>query len=133
MHDHLRAAWRSADVTRLASLATIVQGCTEDAQTKRVSTLAVAIARTLEHADERPETLIVSALEGSSESDREKLVAIVGDAIQHHPASASELARLISAISDIGRNSTTEDDRSGATETCSAPRVSLGEAAAKGA
>jgi hypothetical protein len=104
IHDHLRAAWRSADITRLASLATIVQGCTEDARTKRVSTLALAIARTLEHIDERPGSLIASALEGSSESDRKELVAIVGDAIQHHPASASELARLIEAISDIGKN-----------------------------
>jgi hypothetical protein len=44
------------------------------------------------------------ALEGSSESDRKELVAIIGDAIQHHPASAPELARLIYPISDTGRN-----------------------------
>jgi hypothetical protein len=104
MHAQLRAAWRSADITRLASMATIVQGRTEDAWTKRVSTLALAIARTLDHTDERPDSLIALALEGSSESDRKELVAIIGDAIQHHPASAPELARLIYAISDTGRN-----------------------------
>ena len=55
MHAQLRAAWRSADITRLASLATIVQGCAEDAWTKRLSTLVLAIARTLEHTEERPD------------------------------------------------------------------------------
>jgi tetratricopeptide (TPR) repeat protein len=104
MHAQLRAAWRSTDITRLASLATIVQGCTEDAWTKRVSTLVLAIARTLEHTDERPDSSIALALEGSSESDRKELAAIIGDAIQYHPASAFELARLIYTISDTGRN-----------------------------
>ena len=104
MHAQLRAAWRSADITRLASLATIVQGCAEDAWTKRLSTLVLAIARTLEHTEERPDSLIASTLEGSSESDRKELVVIIGDAIQYHPASAPELARLIYTISDTGRN-----------------------------
>jgi hypothetical protein len=113
IHDHLMAAWRSADITRLASLATIVRGCTEDARMKRVSTLALAIARTLEHTDERPESLIASALEGSSKSDLTELVAIIGDAIQHHPASAFKLASLIQEISDIGRNFGIEDGGSG--------------------
>ena len=116
MHDQLRAAWRAADISRLASLATIVQACTEDGWTRRVSTLALAIARTLEHSDEPPESLIAPALEGSSESDRKELVAIVGDAIQHRPALASEFVRLISAINDVGRISGTEDGRTDATE-----------------
>ena len=95
--------------------------------------MALAIARTLEHTGERPQPLIASALEGSSESDREKLVAIAGDAVHAIRLPLPNLLSLISAISDIGRNSTTEDDRSAATETCSAPRASLGEAGAKGA
>jgi hypothetical protein len=98
IHDHLRAAWRSTDVSRLAALATIVWGCTENIDLRRVSSLALAIARTLEHTNESLESFLVSALDGSSTSDRQQLAAIVGDAIQHHPASAAELACLISEI-----------------------------------
>jgi tetratricopeptide (TPR) repeat protein len=58
IHAHLQAAWRSQDISRLASLATIVQGCTEDDRTRRISTLVLAIARVLEHAPEQAGTLI---------------------------------------------------------------------------
>ena len=101
--DYLQAAWRSKDITRLASLAMIVQGCTTDASVRRTATVALAIARVLEHAGEEPETLTAAALDGSTESDRQKLLAIVGDAIEHHPTSASELARLIHTIGDFGK------------------------------
>jgi tetratricopeptide (TPR) repeat protein len=105
IREHLQAAWRSKDISRLASLAAIVQGCTENAQLRRTATVALAIARILERAGEVPEeALIASAVEGSSKPDRNELVAIVGDAIEHHPASASELAWLIHAILDSGSN-----------------------------
>lgn len=96
--EHLQAAWRSKDIARLACLATILQGCAEDAQVKRTATMALAIARTLERVAEEPARLLAAALEGSSEVDRQKLSAMVGDAIQHHPDRAADLAWLIQEI-----------------------------------
>jgi hypothetical protein len=101
--EHLQAAWRSKDITRLACLATIVRGSTEDPQARQTACMALAIAGVLERASEEAGDHLAAALDGSSESDREKLLAIIGDAIEHHPTSASELARLIDAIGDFGK------------------------------
>jgi hypothetical protein len=68
----------------------------------RTATVVLAIARVLEQKAEEPQALIAAALDGTTESDREKLLAVVTDAIEHHPTSAAELARLVHAIGDFG-------------------------------
>ena len=100
MTDHLRAAWRSKDATRLASLATIVQGWTKDSEVWRTATAALAVARVLEQVAEEPDRLIAAALDGSANSEREKMLAVIGDAIQYHPSSAPELARLLQQVAN---------------------------------
>jgi tetratricopeptide (TPR) repeat protein len=98
--DHLQAAWRSTDITRLASIASIMREKTDDPDLKRSATVALAVARQLEGRTEDTDPLIETALEESTALDIEKMSAIIGDAITHHPTAAAELASLISKIAD---------------------------------
>ncbi len=98
--DHLQAAWRSSDISRLAAIAAIMRECADEPELKRTAAAALAIARVLEGRGKEIDVLMTAALDGSTASDRDKLLAIVAEAITHHPTSAAELARLISTIAN---------------------------------
>ena len=94
----LRPAWRSQDVTRLAALAGIVRGCSQDSAVIRKSTVALAIARVLEKRDAAAEAFMAEAGKEATDEDREQLIGMIGDAIPHHPSSAGVLAKLIQML-----------------------------------
>ena len=96
--DHLKAALRSTDITRLAALATIMRERADEPDLKLRATAALVIARLVEGRKEETDALIATVLNGSTASDRDKLLAILGEAIANHPTAASELARLIGMI-----------------------------------
>jgi hypothetical protein len=93
----LQPAWRSKDIARLASLATIARA-TGDAAVRRKAMAVLATVRVLEQRSEESEALMSEALQGSTDVDRLELAAIAGDAIANYPAAAAELARLVQRL-----------------------------------
>jgi len=94
----LEAAWASKDATRLAALAGIVRGVSEDQSLVRKSTTALAIARVLENRNETATALAMEAAQDATPEQRQDLIEILSDAIKHHPKFAGALANLIQLI-----------------------------------
>ncbi|WP_127502348.1 AAA family ATPase [Actinoplanes solisilvae] len=96
----LRAAWRSADVARLAALATLClnEGTVSDPG-GRLATVALAIAHAIGGDAGRAAELGRSALaEVVSSEERDLLMAAVSDALAFQPEGQESLIRLLQAL-----------------------------------
>ncbi len=89
----LTAAWRANDVPRLAALARLVWARTEGAPRRRAA-LAWAVADALEPSA-AAQPAWAEELAGLSPAERPELMAVVTDAMAHHPAAAGALAGLV--------------------------------------
>jgi hypothetical protein len=92
--DHLRAAVRSTDASRLAALSTIVLHTARGAAVRVVAAAAFDVACVLDKSGIDRASALVTTVAGAASDDIARAVQLVDDAVAHHPGAAAELGAV---------------------------------------